>query len=66
MFELNINPVLFQIGSLQIRYYGIIYVLGFVLLYFFVAFLAKERKLPLSKDDVSDLVLYVLFTLLRT
>lgn len=56
----NINPVLLQLGNLQIRYYGIIYVLGFVISYFFILFLSRERKLGFSKDDASDLIFYLL------
>lgn len=58
MFYHNINPTLFEFGPFEIRYYGIIFVLGFVLTYFFLIFLSKEKQLNLSRDDISGLVLY--------
>ena len=56
MFYNNINPTLFHIGPFEVRYYGIIYALSFVLAYFFIYHLAKKRKLNLNKDDVADLI----------
>jgi phosphatidylglycerol:prolipoprotein diacylglycerol transferase len=58
MFYNNINPTLFNLGPFEIRYYGIIYVLGFILAYFFLVTLSKRRHLELSKDDISDLLFY--------
>src|SRR3989338_5485905 len=60
MFYNNINPALFHIGPFEIRYYGIIYALGFILAYFFVYHLAKKRNLNLTKDDVADLIFYLI------
>ena len=60
MFYHNINPVLLKIGAFEIRYYGLIFVLGFIITYFFLVYLAKERKLSLTKDDVSDLLLWLI------
>ena len=60
MFYHNINPVLLKIGAFEIRYYGLIFVLGFIIGYFLLVYLAKERKLSLTKDDVSDLLLWLI------
>ena len=60
MFFQNINPVLLQLGPLQIRYYGLFYALGFVIAYFLIYYLAKRKALPVIKDDVADLILYLL------
>ncbi|MDO8741191.1 MAG: prolipoprotein diacylglyceryl transferase [Candidatus Woesearchaeota archaeon] len=60
MFYNSIDPVLFRLGSLEIRYYGIIYALGFVIAYFMIYHLAKKGKLKLTKDDVADFVFYLL------
>lgn len=58
MFYHNINPVLLEIGPLQIRYYGLFWAIGFVIAYFLIYYLAKRKELPLTKDDVSDLLVY--------
>ena len=60
MFFQNINPVLLQLGPLQIRYYGLLYALGFVIAYFLIYYLAKRKALPITQDDVADLILYLL------
>ncbi|MBU0980753.1 MAG: prolipoprotein diacylglyceryl transferase [Nanoarchaeota archaeon] len=59
MFIHSIDPVLFSIGPLEIRYYGLVYVIGFLLLYFLLPKLAKQKGLKLSKEDASDLIIYL-------
>jgi len=60
MFYNNINPTLLKLGPFEIRYYGIIYVLGFILAFFFINYLAKEKELKLTKDDIWDLLFYII------
>lgn len=40
----HINPVIIKIGALQIRWYGMMYVLGFVSLYFLVQSQIKKKQ----------------------
>ena len=54
----NIDPVIFQIGDAQIRWYGLVFGAGLLLTYFIFERLAKEKKLPLSKKDMNDYLLY--------
>jgi phosphatidylglycerol---prolipoprotein diacylglyceryl transferase len=58
MFIHNINPVLFSIGPLEIRYYGIIYALGFIITYFMLHYFVKSKRLSLKKEDIDDFVFY--------
>ena len=60
MFVNTIDPVLFSLGPLQVRYYGLMYVIGFVLAYFFLVKLSKERELPFSKDDIEEFLLWAI------
>jgi len=60
MFYHNINPTLLKLGPFEIRYYGIIFALGFILAYFFITYLAKQRKLNLTKDNTLDLLFYLI------
>ena len=63
MFIHNINPVLISIFGLEIRYYGLVYVLGFLIILFILN--RQKEKLKLSKDDVYDYVFYlIIFTVL--
>lgn len=45
------NPVLFSIGSIEIRYYGILMALAFLIGYFILRKLAKEKHI---KEDLID------------
>lgn len=48
MFINDINPVLTTIGPFEIRYYGIIYALGFLIGYFFLRARIKQKKTKLT------------------
>ena len=60
MFIHNIDPVLLTLGPFEIRYYGLFYVLGLVISYFLFSYLAKNRKIKLNKNDITDLFLYII------
>lgn len=60
MFYNNIDPILLKIGMFEIRYYGLIFVFGFILIYFFLRYLSKKRNLNLSKNDIADFLLYLM------
>ncbi|MDW7550096.1 prolipoprotein diacylglyceryl transferase [Pseudoalteromonas peptidolytica] len=54
----QIDPVIFSIGPLSVRWYGLMYLIGFM---FAMWWAAKEAKKPNSgwnKDQVGDLVFY--------
>ncbi|MBQ0054247.1 MAG: prolipoprotein diacylglyceryl transferase [Bacteroidales bacterium] len=53
----NVDPVLFSIGSLKVRYYGLLFVSGFILGYFMFKSFFKREKLPVS---LLDPLLYLL------
>tara|TARA_Y100000031_G_scaffold51374_1_gene58948 strand:+ start:147 stop:920 length:774 start_codon:yes stop_codon:yes gene_type:complete len=57
MFYHNINPILLSLGPFQIRYYGIIYVLGFVIAYYLIDYIAKKKDIDI---DTADLLFYLL------
>ncbi|MDP3728369.1 MAG: prolipoprotein diacylglyceryl transferase [bacterium] len=58
MWAYNLNPVLFSIWSLEIRWYGIIYAFGFLLALFFL--LKNRREIGLNKDESYDLLFYLM------
>ncbi|MDP7179710.1 MAG: prolipoprotein diacylglyceryl transferase [Candidatus Woesearchaeota archaeon] len=60
MFYHNINPTLIHLGPLQIRYYGLIFVIGFIIAYYMIPYLAKKRNLELTKNDTADLIFYLI------
>jgi phosphatidylglycerol:prolipoprotein diacylglycerol transferase len=54
----EIDPVIFRIGPLAIRWYGMMYLLGFVAGWFIIRRLARWRSLPLDAEGLSDLLFY--------
>ena len=60
MYYHTLDPVLFEMGPFQVRYYGLFYALGFLIAYFIISYLANRRELPITKDDASDYLVYVI------
>ncbi|MFC1648384.1 prolipoprotein diacylglyceryl transferase [Nanoarchaeota archaeon] len=61
MFTHNIDPVLLNLGFLEIRYYGLVYVLGLLFAYWILYKLAEKKSLPgLTKKLADDLILWVM------
>lgn len=52
----EIRPYIFKIGTLEVRWYGLMYILGFAAAYFMACSDAKRKKLPLDKDGIADLI----------
>jgi phosphatidylglycerol:prolipoprotein diacylglycerol transferase len=64
MFYYNLNPILLKIGFLEIRYYGLMYVASFIIIYFLLRYLIKIREIELKKDDILNLMFYLLIGVL--
>jgi phosphatidylglycerol:prolipoprotein diacylglycerol transferase len=56
----NIDPVFLRIGPVQLRWYGLMYMLSFILGFFVMRSLAKYRKLNITTDDLYDLLFYLI------
>lgn len=54
----NLNPVFLELGPLEIRYYGIVYVLGFFFSVFWLQYWRKQGELKLSSDEIWDFTFY--------
>ncbi|TLM68402.1 MAG: prolipoprotein diacylglyceryl transferase [Deltaproteobacteria bacterium] len=54
----QIDPVLIHIGPLAIRWYGLMYLLGFLAGYGLICHLSKLRRLALDSDGAADLLFY--------
>jgi len=53
MFYHNINPILLELGPFQVRWYGLMYLLSFV-----IAYIMIKKYSDLSKEQVTDLLFY--------
>ena len=56
----NIDPVFLRLGPIQLRWYGLMYMLSFIIGFFVIRRFAKYRKLNLSTDDLYDLLFYLI------
>lgn len=54
----QIDPIIFSLGPLAIRWYGMMYLLGFVGGYFVMCHVARLRHYPITKEQISDLLFY--------
>ncbi len=56
----EIDPVIFSIGFLKIRWYGLMYVIGFLLAWWLAKKRAKRSDSPITSEQVDDLVFYAM------
>jgi phosphatidylglycerol:prolipoprotein diacylglycerol transferase len=56
----NIDPVFLHLGPVQLRWYGLMYMLSFIIGFFVLRSLARYRKLNISTDDLYDLLFYLI------
>jgi len=52
----NIDPVIFEIGSFKLQYYGLMYVIAFAITFFLVlSRIKREKDFEITSDQVKDL-----------
>lgn len=56
MFYHNINPVLVSIGPFDIRYYGLVYAVGFLIAYLLLRWVAKKGWIDNLNPDRADIL----------
>ena len=57
-FTHNIDSVILEVAGFPLRWYGLIFALGFAICFIVFKYLARKEKLPLSEDDFNDYFLY--------
>ncbi len=60
----SINPTIFKLGPLQIRWYGIMYILGFMASYFLVRYQIRKKGLDIDINIVNDLFFFLIIGLI--
>ena len=55
----HINPVFLHLGPLEFRWYGLMYIIGFIASYFIVLAGVKRQKIGWNQNDVADFVFNV-------
>ena len=56
MFVHNFNPIFFSLGPIEIRWYGLVYALGFLFAYWYLNRVARNNQLSLSQAAVDTYV----------
>ncbi len=56
----KINPTILKIGFLEIRWYGLMYILGAVLGFIFVKKLYKMKQVKISNENYESLIFYIM------
>lgn len=56
----NFDPVLIELGPLQIRWYGLMYVIAFSLAYLVMKRVSQSKKLNVTKQDIGDFLTYAI------
>ncbi len=60
----NIDPVIFRIGPLSMRWYGLMYVFGFASSYLLVMYQIRKRAQELNRAAMDDLFFYLILGLI--
>lgn len=64
VFYHNLNPVILDIGPVEIRWYGLMYVLSFIIVYLYARAAVKNKKLKLSLKELDDLMIWLVAALI--
>ncbi len=56
----TINPVLLDLGILQIRWYGLLYIISFAIGYFFLKHNLKKKNIVLPPDSYENFLFYLM------
>lgn len=54
----NVNPIVFELGAFQLRYYGMFFVLGLIISYFILKSFFKKENIPVK--DLDKLAYFVI------
>ena len=52
----NLSSILFKVGFLEIKFYGIVYALGFILTYYFLN--KNRKKLGVTREQADNLIIF--------
>ena len=56
----HINPNIIEIGSFQIRYYGLMYVIAFAMIYLLILHRLKNERYEYSRNTIQNYFLYAI------
>ena len=56
----QINPTIIKIGFLEIRWYGLLYIVSFILGYIFLKKIFAMKNIKITKDKYDNLLFYIM------
>jgi phosphatidylglycerol:prolipoprotein diacylglycerol transferase len=56
----GLDPVFLEIGPLQLRWYGLMYMVGFIVAYFIMKRVVHSGRVSIRTDDLYDLLFYLI------
>jgi len=57
----HINPIIVEIGSFQLRYYGLMYIVAFIAVYLLVVYRINSEKYKYSKETIQNYIMWAIF-----
>lgn len=57
---LHISPALFSIGSFQLRYYSLMYLVAFAVVYLLFVYRIKRKEINLTAENVQDYLIWAM------
>lgn len=60
----HIKPYLFSIGSFQLRYYSLMYLVGFAIVYFLTIYRLKNEKYAYSVEMLQDYLIWAMLAMI--
>ena len=54
----NVDPIMLRLGPLEVRYYGLLFALGFLVGYYIVKYFFKKENTPL--EEIDKMALYII------
>ena len=62
--RVNIGPILVELGPIQLSWYGLMYVFGFLISYLLIRYQMKKKDFDISKQEVENLYFYLIIGLM--
>lgn len=60
----HINPALFSIGAFQLRYYSLMYLVGFVIVYILTVYRIKHENYDYQAEMLQDCMIWAMFAMI--
>lgn len=62
---LKINPVAFSLGSLEVRWYGLMYLVAVIIVWLLLVYrIKREKTAPVNTDQLTDLIIVLIIGVL--